>query len=181
MTGAFTVRESTAEDAPAYREMRLEALLAHPEAFGSDYAESATRPPSHWLERVSIPHGRERNNLWFAVAADGALAGMLGVYTESMAKLRHVGTVVSVYTRPTWRRRGVADALLQQAIMWAGAAGFRRLRLAVVTTNGAAIRAYARAGFTVYGLEPEVINTGGVYYDELLMGRAVGRVDPVAA
>ncbi len=111
MTGAFTIRESTADDAAAYREMRLEALLAHPEAFGSDYAESATRPPSHWLERVSIPHGRERNNLWFAVGPDGALAGMLGVYTESMAKLRHVGTVVSVYTRPAWRRRGVFRAL----------------------------------------------------------------------
>ena len=180
-SAAFTIRESTAEDAPAYREMRLEALLAHPEAFGSDYAESATRPPSHWLERVSIPHGRERNNLWFAVGPDGALAGMLGVYTESMAKLRHVGTVVSVYTRPAWRRRGVADALLGRAIDWARAAGLRRLRLAVAATNVAAIRTYARAGFSVYGVEPEVISTGGVYYDELLMGRAVGIVEPVAA
>ncbi|MEO6061115.1 MAG: GNAT family N-acetyltransferase [Thermoflexales bacterium] len=172
-SGGFVIRESTADDAAAYREMRLEGLLAHPEAFGSDYAESATRPASHWLERVSYPHGRERNNLWFAAGPDGTLAGMLGIYTETMAKLRHVGTVVGVYTRPAWRRRGVADALLGQAIAWAGAAGFRRLRLAVVTTNAAAIRAYARAGFTVYGLEPAVISTGGAYYDELLMGRAV--------
>lgn len=181
MSAGYIIRESTADDAAAYREMRLEGLLAHPEAFGSDYAESATRPPSHWLERVSIPHGRERNNLWFAVGPDGALAGMLGVYTESMAKLRHVGTVVSVYTRPAWRRRGVADALLGRAIDWARAAGFRRLRLAVAATNVAAIRTYARAGFSVYGVEPEVISTGGVYYDELLMGRAVGIVEPVAA
>jgi GNAT superfamily N-acetyltransferase len=181
MTAAFTIRESTAEDAAAYREIRLEALLAHPEAFGSDYAESATRPPSHWLERVSYPQGRERNNTWFAVTPDGTLAGMLSVYSESAAKVRHIGTVVGVYTRPAWRRRGVADALLQQAIAWAGPAGLRRLNLAVVTTNATAIRAYARAGFTVYGLEPEVINTGGVYYDELLMGRAVGIVEPVAS
>jgi hypothetical protein len=33
----------------------------------------------------------------------------------------------------------------------------------------------------VYGVEPEVISTGGVYYDELLMGRAVGIVEPAAA
>ncbi len=173
MTAAFTIRESTADDAAAYRELRLEGLLAHPEAFGSDYAESATRPASHWLERVSYPHGRERDNLWFAVGPDGTLAGMLGIYTEKMAKIRHVGTIVGVYTRPAWRRRGVADALLGRAIDWARAAGFRRLRLAVASTNVAAIRAYARAGFTVYGLEPEVISTGEVYYDELLMGRAV--------
>jgi RimJ/RimL family protein N-acetyltransferase len=41
----------------------------------------------------------------------------------------------------------------------------------VVTTNAPAIRCYARHGFTVYGVEPEVIFANGVYYDELLMLR----------
>ena len=170
--GEVIIRESAASDAAAYRELRLEGLLAHPEAFGSDHVESAARPESHWLERASFPAGRARDNLWFAEAG-GALIGTAGVYSDKAAKIWHTGTVVGVYVRPAWRGRRVAERLLTACIDWATAAGFRRLRLAVATTNGPAIRAYTRAGFTVYGVEPEVICAGGVYYDELLMSRAL--------
>lgn len=168
--GGVTIRAAEAPDAAAYRELRLEALKAHPEAFGSDHAEAAALPERHWLERVSFPEGRSRQNLFLAEVG-GALIGSAGVYADKPVKLRHIGTVVGVYVRAAWRRQGVADRLLARCVDWARAAGFVRLRLAVAAVNTAAVAAYARAGFVVYGLEPDVIFTGGRYYDELLMTR----------
>jgi RimJ/RimL family protein N-acetyltransferase len=52
---------------------------------------------------------------------------------------------------------------------WARAQQLRLVTLSVVTTNAAAIRCYVRCGFSVYGMDPEVIYHDGVYYDELLM------------
>ena len=51
--------------------------------------------------------------------------------------------------------------------------GLRLVRLGVVTTNASAIRLYQRCGFTVYGVEPEVLYVNGIYYDELLMARRI--------
>jgi len=45
------------------------------------------------------------------------------------------------------------------------------VKLGVVTTNTPAIRCYARCGFTVYGVEPQVIHYEDVLYDELLMAK----------
>lgn len=173
MSDAFIIREAGPADAAAYREIRLEGLRLHPEAFGSDYEETLARPDAFWVDRVSYASGRAKDNMWLACASDGALVGTLAVFTEKMRKLEHVGNVVGVYTRPDWRKRGVAGALLETALAWARRVGFRRLRLAVAVNNAPAIAAYTRAGFVAYGHEPEVIHTGGVYYDEILMTRLV--------
>jgi RimJ/RimL family protein N-acetyltransferase len=45
------------------------------------------------------------------------------------------------------------------------------VKLAVVTTNTAAIRCYARLDFKVYGVEPQAICHQATFYDELLMIR----------
>jgi len=45
--------------------------------------------------------------------------------------------------------------------------------LIVITTNPAAINGYIRAGFRVYGVEPQVIYYDGMYYDELLMVKEI--------
>ena len=42
--GAFTLRTTGPDDAAAYRELRLESLWMHPEAFATDHADSAAKP-----------------------------------------------------------------------------------------------------------------------------------------
>ena len=167
------VREA---DLAAYRALRLEALRAHPEAFGSDYAEQAKEPHSYWEGRIRSSVEGEASRIVVAAGAAGAageLAGTAGVFRDGGVKTRHSAILVGVYVAPPWRGRRLADALVGGAVAWCAAAGVRIVRLAVETGNVPAIRCYRRCGFTLYGVDPEVIRVGDTFHDELLMWRRV--------
>ena len=168
--GPVTIRPTHEEDAAAFRDLRLEALRTHPEAFAADYDEDLTRPIEFWQARVRDGAGSDLG-ITYVAEAGGALVGMTGIYRDNHLKMRHSGMIWGVYIQPDWRGAGVADALIEACIAWARGRGLRLLKLGVVTTNTAAIRRYIRCGFSVYGVEPEVIYHGGVYYDELLMAQ----------
>jgi ribosomal protein S18 acetylase RimI-like enzyme len=174
--GLVTIRPTREDDTVVYRELRLEALRTHPEAFGADYEESLGRPIERWQQNVRDGAGTELGITYVAEAA-GALVGITGIYRDSGAKMQHRATIWGVYVRADWRGAGIADALIAACIDWARGRGLRLATLSVVTTNAAAIRCYVRCGFSVYGMEPEVIYHNGIYYDELLMVRRLDLVD----
>lgn len=166
--GAITIRPTCAEDAAAFRELRLEALREHPEAFGADYTDQAARPIETWEESVRRGAGNDLGITYVAVAGQ-TLAGMVGIFRGDYVKMQHSGTIWGVYVRPAWRGAGLADALIAACLNWARGMRMRLVRLNVVTTNAAAIRCYIRCGFSVCGVEPEVVHVNGTYYDELSM------------
>ncbi len=166
--GPITIRPTCEADTVAYRELRLEALRTHPEAFGADFEESLARPLERWQQNVRDGAGTDLG-ITYVAEADGGLVGMTGIYRDSGPKMRHRGIIWGVYVRPDWRGAGIADALIGACVGWANMQGLRLVTLSVVTTNAAAIRCYVRCGFSVYGMDPEVIYHDGVYYDELLM------------
>jgi len=168
--GTFTIRRACVDDAAALRELRLEALVGHPEAFAADYAATAADSVETW-SRLVANYAVDAKGVVCVAAADDCLIGMLGLVRGHWPKTRHAGTLWGVYVRPDWRGLRVAEALLQECSAWAQAQGLALLKLAVTTTNIPAIRCYARCGFTVYGVDPQVIYTNGTFYDELLMAR----------
>jgi len=62
-----TIRPGTEEDAPAYRELRLEALRNHPEAFSSDYETALAKPMSFWTQRLRFNDPDNGAMLYFAL------------------------------------------------------------------------------------------------------------------
>lgn len=170
--GEALIRPTRADDAPAYRALRLQGLQAHPEVFGADYETSAAQPIEHWRERMQSGAGSEQGITYVAETA-GELIGMTALVRHDLPKTRHAGSIFGVYTRPDWRGTGVANALLEACVAYARKLGMRLVRLGVVTTNAGAIRLYLRCGFTVYGVESEALYVNGSYYDELLMARRI--------
>jgi ribosomal protein S18 acetylase RimI-like enzyme len=170
--GEVVVRAARAEDAAAYRELRLRALRDHPEAFGSAYEEDAARPLAHWEERLAAPASPER--AIFVAEAGGQLVGMAVGVRLGGAKLRHSADVYSVFVHPAWRGRGAGRLLIEACAAWAAEHGIEQLKLSVTAANAPAVRLYERCGFTAYGRDPRVIRVGGADYDELLMVRQVG-------
>lgn len=137
------VREITADDWELMRDVRLAALAEAPSAFGSTYAREADFTEERWRDRIS-----ERSVTFFAheETADAAPAGLAGVYVEDGA-----AELVSMWVRPSARRLGVGEALVEAAAAWAKTRDFRSLSLWVTESNAPAVRLYERLGFTPTG------------------------------
>ncbi len=152
-------------DAAAVRALRLEALQAHPEAFGSDYESESKLGVADWERRIA----HQPLSTTFVAEAESQMIGMCGVHGAERVKLKHNCTLAGVYVQPAWHGRGVAQALVAAGVARAREHGFLYMKLAVITSNAPAIRVYERAGFRSYGIEPCVIRMNDVCYDEILM------------
>ncbi|AWK86182.1 GNAT family N-acetyltransferase [Azospirillum thermophilum] len=157
------IRRLGAADAEAWRALRLEGLLVHPEAFGADHAEEAARPLSFFRDRLT------GNPVWGAETGDG-LAGTVGLLLRSGAKQRHKATLWGMYVRPGHRGTGVAEALVT-ALLDHAAGLVEVVQLAVAAGNRPACRFYERLGFRLYGVERHALLVGGTYHDEELRAR----------
>jgi RimJ/RimL family protein N-acetyltransferase len=161
------VRRLEAHDIADYRELRLEGLRGHPEAFGASWEDESAKPAAWWAERLqtSIVFGG-----WID---DSPLLGVAGLHVNVAAKLRHKGILWGMYVRPAARRTGLAAALVQRVIEQARTL-VEEINLTVVASNAAAHRLYSAAGFEQYGLERQALKVGDAYYDEVLMALRLG-------
>jgi len=168
--GTVTIRPAREEDAPAYRDLRLEALQNHPVAFSADYAANLAKPMTFWTEAVSPDNPNSAIMIHFAVH-DQQLIGMCGITRTSSPKIRHSAFLVGMYVRPDWRGLRIAERLVTACVDWARTRKVKIVKLGVATMNTPAIRCYARCGFQVYGIEPQALCYDRVFYDELWMAR----------
>lgn len=168
--GTIIIRQGQEGDAQAYRELRLEGLHNHPEAFSADYDINEKRPLTFWAERMRSLG--DENMIYFAVYENN-LIGMCGIFRGDSPKTQHSGTIVGVFVRSAWRGLRIADELIAACIKWAQIYEIKILKLGVTTANTPAIRCYTRCGFTSYGTEPDAIYTNGTMYDELLMAKMI--------
>jgi len=89
------------------------------------------------------------------VAGAGLLLLDWGPTPEDPNPLR--GRIGNVYTDPTWRRRGLATALLRRCLVEADVRGVRVLNL---STSSSARALYERLGFKVSETEMVRVTTG---------------------
>jgi RimJ/RimL family protein N-acetyltransferase len=170
--GKAIIRPAVAEDAPRLRALRIEALADRPEAFAADHATAVAESIEAWVERIQRNTNDDSGVICIAGAGE-QLVGMTGCGRGHWPKTRHSAIIWGVYVNPEWRGLHVAEALIEECIDWGRAQGVVTVKLAVVTTNTAAVRCYARCGFSVYGVEPKAIWYNDMYYDELLMVKPV--------
>lgn len=155
------VRPLKPQDWPTFKALRLEALLQHPEAFGSSYDEESK------LTEEAFQQGYSTCDILGAFVND-ELVGCAGFFVYASEKMSHRGCLFSMYTKDTHRNCGTADALIKAIIDHANPHVIQ-LHLTVVTTNHAAIRLYKKNGFTIYGTEPRSLKIDNNFYDEHLM------------
>jgi L-amino acid N-acyltransferase YncA len=78
---------------------------------------------------------------------------------------------VSIYVDPAAQRRGVATALLQQAIARAPALGLETFLGFVFAHNARSVALCLKFGFERWGLLPRVARLDGIERDVLILGR----------
>ncbi len=170
--GNVTIRIATPKDAALLRELRLEALSMHPEAFAADVAMTAAEGADVWAERLA-DYARNESTVICVAEYVGQLIGMAGIGRGHWPKTRHSSVLWGVYVNPDWRGWHIAEGIIDECIKWAREHGVVVVKLGVITGNKPAIRCYTRCGFTVYGTDLKSNYYDGVYYDELLMVREI--------
>jgi RimJ/RimL family protein N-acetyltransferase len=168
----ISIRRLGADDLAAYKALRLRALDAAPEAFGTAYEEGLRQSDAVFvgiLERLAV---------FGAFGLDGVLGGMTAFSRREGIKARHIGDIVSVYVDPSLRGTGTSLRLMEAAIAHARHHVIQ-LELGVGTFNTPAIRLYEKAGFRIFGTEPRALFVNGRYIDEHLMVRFLDKAPGV--
>ena len=162
----YVVRELHAGDAEAFREIRLEALQLHPDAYGSAFEDEAHEPLDNFRNQAA------RGGV-FGGFANEHLLGMAMFFVHGAARLRHKGGLGGMYIRERARGTGLADKIVA-AIVEHAQSRVELINLSVAVTNKRAIRFYERVGFSTYATEPRALKIGTQYLDEYLMVRFLG-------
>lgn len=151
------------QDAEVYQKLRLEALLANPEAFGSTYEREVDFTRQEVCQRIAPEAGK------FTLGAfiEGRLAGIVTFVRENGPKTRHKGNVYGMYVSAQYRGMGIGRQLLEELVREARKLdGLEQMTLTVVQDNERAKALYTSAGFTVFGTEKNALKINGEYYDE---------------
>lgn len=157
----MAVRRLTRADAATFREVRLQGLRDHPEAFTASYADEAAQPLDWFADRLD-------GGMVFGGGADGRIDGVAGLHIPTGEKVRHKGLLWGMYVRAEARGTGLARQLIA-AVLDAARGRVEEVMLGVGIGNAAAIGCYRAAGFEVCGLDLRAIKLGDCYIDELQM------------
>jgi ribosomal protein S18 acetylase RimI-like enzyme len=162
-------RRLTTDDTARLRALRAEALVTDPWSFGPFPGEDLFESEDRAREVLADP-----NHAIFGVEdpADPArpLIAMAGIMRSTRAKQAHLVSIWGVYTRPAFRRRGCARALMtaciEQARAWPGVS---RIALSVSERTPEARALYESLGFTTWGIEPDAVRIGTESANERFM------------
>ncbi|WP_175539618.1 GNAT family N-acetyltransferase [Nocardioides exalbidus] len=123
-----------------FRSVRLASLRDAPGAFGARYDDWVAADGDRWRRRlVDVP-------LTLVARSDGHPVGVVSGADDGQRV-----ELISMWVAPEQRGTGLAGRLIEQVVAWA-ASHERPTFLMVRDDNEAAIRSYARAGFTDLGV-----------------------------
>jgi ribosomal protein S18 acetylase RimI-like enzyme len=143
----ITLERISAQNAFVFKAVRLRALQDTPSAFGSTYARESQFSDAEWIKRAGNMNG-ERSIGFIAMDA-GTACGIAGCFLDQDDATR--AHLISMWTGPAHRQRGVGRLLVNEIMKWARHRGVHALRLMVVCNNESAIKFYERLGFARTG------------------------------
>lgn len=145
------IRYLQEEDVEAFVVLRHEALLDTPLAFAASPEDDVASSPEAVRE-----HLRRAPSSVILGAFRPHLVGVVGINRDRQVKAAHKAHVWGAYVIPSHRRQGIGAELLAAALRHARTLpGVSWVHLSVSASTPTAQRLYERAGFKVWGTEPE--------------------------
>jgi len=155
------LRLLTVDDFDAFQRIRAEALLEHPESFGSPEEQQGG-------EVQEATYRRWLSGSIFGAFENEVLIGVTGFYVSADKRSKHRGNIFTVFVRKQYRGKGIGDELIK-AVLALAETRVDQVHLSVALTARAAIRIYQQNGFEILGTDPRVFRIGDTAYDEYLM------------
>ena len=164
------------------REHDLAAIVAiYNAAIPGRQATADTEPVSVESRRSwFLDRAHDHHPIW-VWEQDGQVTGWLS-FGKFYGRPAYAATAeVSIYVDPAAQRRGIARALLQQAIARAPSLGLETFLAFVFAHNARSVALCLDFGFERWGSMPRVARLDGVERDLLILGFRVGAEPPTAA
>jgi ribosomal protein S18 acetylase RimI-like enzyme len=136
------VRRVRPDEWRVLRGVRLQALADAPSAFETRFEDARARPEQWWIDWAAASAAGDRQAMFLAWEG-GAPVGIAGTYLEEDGDR----WLISMWTDPALRGRGVGRALVNEVVAFARAAGSTELLLEVTHGNDAARALYRACGF----------------------------------
>jgi len=141
------IRDVTAEDTYVVAESIAEQLL---------YEDTVQR------------HNAVESRVFFVAAVDGEVVGWAHLELPQVDKLQSTAQV-TVGVRSDNRNRGIGSSLLERALEWAEANGYRKAYNSVPTTNDRAIAFLESRGWETEGVRRDHYTIGDEHVDEVML------------
>ena len=125
----------------------LRALEDTPSAFGSTYARESRLTDDEWKDRVTRWNGE--TGIGFLAIDSGVACGIAGAFLDP-GNPSHT-QLISMWTAPSHRKRGVGRMLVDSVAAWARSRGATTLQLLVTSSNESAMIFYEQLGFSRTG------------------------------
>lgn len=142
----MVVRRVTADEWRALRDVRLRALADAPTAFETRLEDARERPEQWWVDWAARSAAGDAQAMFLAWDGDASV-GIAGTYVDADTRW-----LISMWTAPEARGRGVGRALVDAVVTFARDAGSDELRLEVTEGNDAAAALYRSCGFVANGI-----------------------------
>ena len=163
------IRDAVESDLPAIIEIYNAAIATR---ISTAQLEAVTLESRRdWLKQ----HSPDRHPFW-VIESDGQVAGWLTI-KEFLPRCAYAGTAeVSVYIDERFRRRGLARALLEAAVVRGPSLGISAMVGLIFSHNHPSLRLFEHAGFERWGLLPRVAQLEGHKRDLTVMGRHIPNI-----
>lgn len=171
MTAGVTIRAATVADVESVLPMVARVVALHEEWDAARY-----RALGDVVERYRLwlpERARDARSVFLVASAAGGagerVVGFLVAGVEGNIPIYEVvefGFIHDMWVEPEWRCRGVAGALVREAVARFGGMGVKQVRLETAAGNEGARRVFAEAGFRVTAVEmavevdPNTLRTG---------------------
>ena len=154
------IRALVEADLDAYAALRRRSLLEAPLSFGAS--------PTDDVPTEALRESLRRAPEWVLFGAfDERLVGAAGLLRDRHRKAAHKMHLWGMYVAPEHRGRGLGSALLEACIRHACAVdGVTAIHLGVTSAAAEARRLYERAGFRLWGTQPDALRWEGHAVDE---------------
>ena len=170
----LTIQRIVSQNIDLFKALRLCALEDSPNAFGSTWEREMSFSDEEWRTRIERWSGE--TGIGF-LAMDGDVpCGIAGALVHASDRSR--AELVSVWTAPTHRRKGVGGLLIDAITEWMRSRDISTLVLMVTNTNEPAIRFYTRLGFAMTGRKEPYRNDPALTQFEMIRSATDGTESP---
>ncbi|MEJ2506038.1 MAG: GNAT family N-acetyltransferase [Ignavibacteriaceae bacterium] len=147
------------------RDLRLEALLNSPTAFGSSAEEEKLFKANEWKKRI--------NNSIFATFNDKPVGIAVFIINEKI-KTKHIANIYGIFVKKEFRGKGIGKKLINGTLkIISQNKSVSKIKLAVNPEQNAAVDLYKQFGFKVAGKLKNELRIDGKFYDELIMEKII--------